>query len=407
MHLATPLLSALAWVAVRAEFDKLDDVVFTPVGYWSSVLASVPVGAVVAGAALFDNAVVLAGAAVLVLGFLGMLLCVRRPWHPFAWLNDHRYMDWDPQKEKEGDDSASDHRSRGTHVLSKLRADREQPGEVEEGSEPPGLHRLAVNAFLDDLHHAYGVSGRRVPWPRRGRRQRPVLIFEADTVDRVTVYFVRLVEDERLRRSYPGPLVLVQVRGRGTPSVIDSPQDPARYRVLPEASGHEPVHLSLHDWSRARQAAGGLGVTRLLRQPVGTLSENDEDLFVPTRVFTVPALTGFWSAGAVGFLVVSYLVVPPLAQRHECVDEGLFVPEGITTVGGWGDRACVGGTYGDFVFDDRLEEISEEIEKQNTQVDESDQAYVTIAYMAEMDTPGDDTYNTAVVQGELLAPPTR
>lgn len=407
MHLATPLLSALAWVAVRAEFDKLDDVVFTPVGYWSSVLASVPVGAVVAGAALFDNAVVLAGAAVLVLGFLGMLLCVRRPWHPFAWSNDHRYMDWDPQKEKEGDDSAGDHRSRGTHVLSKLRADREQPGEVEEGSEPPGLHRLAVNAFLDDLHHAYGVSGRRVPWPRRGRRQRPVLIFEADTVDRVTVYFVRLVEDERLRRSYPGPLVLVQVRGRGTPSVIDSPQDPARYRVLPEASGHEPVHLSLHDWSRARQAAGGLGVTRLLRQPVGTLSENDEDLFVPTRVFTVPALTGFWSAGAVGFLVVSYLVVPPLAQRHECVDEGLFVPEGITTVGGWGDRACVGGTYGDFVFDDRLEEISEEIEKQNTKVDESDQAYVTIAYMAEMDTPGDDTYNTAVVQGELLAPPTR
>lgn len=398
---ASPLLDLLGWLGVRAKFDKLDDAVFTPVGYGSSVLTSVPVGFVVAGAAAFDNAVVLGGAVLLALGFLGLLLCIRRPWLPYAWLNHHRYMDWAPSKDQ---NAADDHRSRGTHVLSRLSTDREREGEIREGSGPPAVHRLAVNAFLDDLHHAYGVSGRRYPWPLRGRDRRPVLVFDADGADRVTAYFVQLIEDERLRRAYPDPLVLVQVRGRGTTSVVEEAPEPARYTTLPEAVGHEPEVPSLRAWVRARQSAGVLGSTRLLRVSAGPFPEEAVgDATAPTRVLTAPALTGLWGAGAGALALVVLVALPPVVQQtFECVDEGLLVPEGITTVADGDSKACVGLTYGDFVFDDRLEEVSQRIERQNTRVDDSGAPYVTIAYLGELDTPGHDTYNMAGVQGELV-----
>ncbi|XKK41232.1 hypothetical protein HFP72_13325 [Nocardiopsis sp. ARC36] len=56
----------------------------------------------------------------------------------------------------------------------------------------------------------------------------------------------------------------------------------------------------------------------------------------------------------------------------------------------------------DFVFHERLEEVTERIRDQNRAVDESGDPYVTIAYMAELEIADPDDPSLSGVQGELL-----
>ncbi|WP_159943531.1 MULTISPECIES: hypothetical protein [unclassified Nocardiopsis] len=60
------------------------------------------------------------------------------------------------------------------------------------------------------------------------------------------------------------------------------------------------------------------------------------------------------------------------------------------------------GPFGDFVFHERLREVTELIHEQNQAVDAGGEPYVTIAYLGELYVPDPDNPSLAGVQGELL-----
>jgi hypothetical protein len=275
------------------------------------------------------------------------------------------------------------------------------------GERPPGIHRLAVNAFLDDLAHTHGGSpGRRPLPPRRGRRQRPVLLVDQARLDRVGRYLVRLIEDERLRRAFPDPLLVVQVRDRGTRPLAEDRVDVSRYPTLPEAENGSRPEEAVARWLRERHAAGVLGRSRLLTQRVPADSSawaGNPDPPERTRVLTAGAITGVAAtvtAGATAVAVLALFVVGPVvAERfNPCASGGVWTPRGIERHG----KDCVGVTFGDFVFHDRLQEVTERIREQNELIDEDDENHVTIAYVAELSVTGDSDLTLAGVQGELL-----
>ena len=379
----------------KVTFGKLDEKVLTPLAFVVSLVVTATPFAVLGLVAQQLNELIglLAGvglsAAYAVVAFFLLL-----PWRPYRWLNRHRYV----AHGAGGDKALPNHRERGIHVLGQLNAPDGGPGRISADTRPPGVHRLAVNAFLDDLHHAYGAAGRR----RRKRRQRPALILEQDRLDPVARYLVLLVEDERLRRGFPDPLLIVQVRDARTPSLVAGAVDTGRYPSLPEGEGATPQAPEVGRWTRARHAAGTLGTDRLVRQEVGPL----QDAWLgrswqpePVWVFTAPVLAGLWTAGSAACValavVMGVVVVPAL---HPCVQRGLVVPVGVDTRNG----ECVGVTFGDFVFHERLEEVTERIRDQNRAVDGSGDPYVTIAYIAELGIANPDDPSLSGAQGELL-----
>lgn len=275
------------------------------------------------------------------------------------------------------------------------------------GERPPGVHRLAVNAFLDDLAHTHGGSpGRRPFSPRRGRRQRPVLLVDQDRLDRVGRYLVRLIEDERLRRAFPDPLLVVQVRDRGTRPLVDDRVDVARYPTLPEAENGSRPEEAVSRWLRERHAAGVLGRSRLLTQRIPADSSawaGNPDPPERARVLTAGAITGVAATATAAVTAVAVLALwvvgPVVAERfNPCASGGVWTPRGIERHG----KDCVGVTFGDFVFHERLREVTERIHEQNELIDEDDENHVTIAYVAELSTTGGSDLSLAGVQGELL-----
>src|SRR5699024_11792087 len=74
----------------------------------------------------------------------------------YRWLAHHRYLFWAPT---ETANLSAGHRSRAAHVLRRLGELSETEGRVGEGEEPPGVHRLVVNALLDEIGRASGREG--------------------------------------------------------------------------------------------------------------------------------------------------------------------------------------------------------------------------------------------------------
>ncbi|RKS05828.1 hypothetical protein DFP74_1440 [Nocardiopsis sp. Huas11] len=402
-------------------------------------------------------------AAVLFVVYCSLAPFLVLPWRSYRWLNRHGYV-----TDKGDADGPTNHRSRGIQVLNLLhlqgdavgycvpdsepagprdasaprrpaaarrpapaapswwsrltgtdrprpapaadrsRADRtraDRPGPGGDRPRPPRVHQLAVNAFLDDLADVYGGTVRRRFAARRKRDQRPVLIVDQHRLDRVGRYLVRLIEDERLRRGLPDPLLIVQVRGAREPSLVDGVADPCRHTSLPGADDApiRPEHVA--QWSYARYTAGLLGRERTLTVPVSGVPGQWERHAGPRSdrwVLTVPALVGAWTGGTVVALapivLLAWTVVPTAVQeRNPCVAEGVLPPRGIVRHG----DDCVGVTDGEFEFHDRLAEVGARVHEQNEAVGD-DAPYVTVAYVGELTALGDDDLALAGVQGELL-----
>lgn len=386
-------------ISDRVTFGRLDEKLLTPLAFLVSIIVTATPFAVLGLAAQQLNELVgVLSGIVLTVAYSVMAFFLLLPWRPYRWLNRHRYVGRDEGRGDEDGSSSANHRERGIHVLNQLNDPTGNTGRISEDTRPPGVHRLAVNAFLDDLDDAYGASRR---W-RRKRHQRPVLVLEQERLDRVARYLVLLIEDERLRRGLPDPLLLVQIRDAARSPLIDGRIDTVRYPSLPEGEGAVPSLPSISRWTRARHAAGVLGIDRLVRQRVAPLPSSWGERSwrpEPVWVFTVPVLSGIWLAGTAGFTalvaILGTLVVPAI---HPCVQQGLIVPSGINTKNG----RCVGVTFGDFVFHERLEEVTERIREQNQAVDDSGAPYVTIAYLAELyiGDPADPSLSGP--QGELL-----
>ncbi|MFJ9555840.1 ABC transporter substrate-binding protein [Nocardiopsis sp. NPDC101807] len=382
-------------VSDRVTFGKLDERLLTPLAFVVSLVVTATPFAVLGLVAQQVNELVglLAGIG-LTASYAVVAFFVLLPWWPYRWLNRHRYV----SPEAGGDEAPPNHRVRGIHVLNQLNDRDAGVGRISADTRPPGVHRLAVNALLDDLHHAYGAAGRH----GRKLRQRPVLLLEQERLDPVARYLVLLIEDERLRRGFPDPLLIVQVRCGSTPPLVRGGVDTDRYPSLPEGEGAAQRAPEVARWTRARHAAGRLGARRLVALDVGPLREGRfDDSWRPEPVWvpTAPVLAARWTAGAAACVALAVLlgtvVVPAL---HPCVQRGLAVPAGIDTRNG----QCAGVSFGDFVFHERLEEVTGRIRDQNRAVDESGDPYVTVAYIAELEIadPADPSLSGA--QGELL-----
>ena len=407
----SPLLQLAARIAVRLRFDRLDDLLLTPSSFILKVVGALPVLVAASTATFVDD--LLAQFAFLVLGtaYAVVLLCVVVPWHPYRWLAHHRYLFWAPT---ETANLSAGHRSRAAHVLRRLGELSETEGRVGEGEEPPGVHRLVVNALLDDLQQAYGDSGGRVRPRLRGRTHRPVLVFKAEGLDRVSAYLVQLIEDERLRRGFPDPLLIVQVRGKQTPSLVREVPDVHRHLKLAESNGKSYWRGAMESWARGRHAAGTLGSRRTVHHRITALPEHwphEEDLPDPYWVRTAAAQTGHRVvSGALVLVLVGGGLQAVALGINSCVQwGGLVPPDGVTEIRTPdGEKACVGLTDGRVVFDERLEAVTKEIARHNAQVDRGEHPYVTVAYLGEMSGAGEEAdedhvdYNLSGVQGELL-----
>ncbi|MDE3720745.1 hypothetical protein PWG71_05050 [Nocardiopsis sp. N85] len=456
---------AAIWVAAlsaKVTFSRLDEKLLTPLSFVVGALAFLGPFALGAFglAALFGSALqgvnnwVTVGAAVLLLiVHISLAPFLFLPWRAYRWLDDHADYEERP---------LGDHRARGVHVLNLLKseagrvgrlyplADRTppRPGPVPSvprrpgllrpllglatgrsadapteppaaataprpesvegpprGYEPlPAVHRLIVNALLDDLADSHGGSARSRS-PRRGRAQRPVLLVDQDRLGRVGRYLVRLIEDERVRRTLPDPLLIVQVRASDGTSLVDPNVNVLRYPSLPgtETDGRQE-ELSL--WLRARHAAGVLGAARTLSVPV---PRPPDDLDGPgpadRTVLTAGALASAWIGGTGAGLSLLLLLLwafgpAVMAPVNPCVQSWVWDPVGIRQDG----RDCYGLTFGDFVFHERLTEVTEHIREQNEAVDKAgrDTTHVTVAYFGALSTTGANDLTLAGVQGELL-----
>ncbi|MEU0491069.1 hypothetical protein ABZ249_17730 [Nocardiopsis sp. NPDC006139] len=456
----------LAGLSTRITFGRLDAVLLTPVSFIMGVLGAFApplLGAFGLATALGGlgpdtlfgqtlqgvNNWIAGSAAVLLLIVYGSLApFLVLPWRAYRWLDEHA-----DYEEKTG---LRGHRDRGIHVLNLLKGEADREGRLHqtEAADPeaapapapaetrlwwelllrlparepqqppaaataphpvspeapreyeplPAVHRLAVNALLDDLAETHGGVHRPLR-PRRGRVLRPVLLIDQDRLDRVGRYLVRLIEDERVRRTLPDPLLIVQVRGPGTASLVSPAVDAARYPSLPGTETtvrQEEVSL----WRRARHAAGVLGVTRTLRLavpgvPADPTAGTPADRTVPTAAALARRWTGGTSLSLVLALSLAWGLGPTaMAPFNPCVQNWLWEPVGIEQDG----KDCYGVTFGGFVFHERLKEVTELIRDQNAAVDAAGRGtpHVTVAYFGALSTTSASDLTLAGVQGELL-----
>ncbi|MEU3306878.1 ABC transporter substrate-binding protein [Nocardiopsis sp. NPDC006832] len=390
-------------ISGKATFGLADEKILTPLAFIVSlVVTATPFAFVGLAAQQLGEIVSLLTGVFLAVVYLLTVFFFFLPWRPYRWLNHHRYV-MDPVEDDsrqaqepapEGQGRVGRHRARGVHLLNELHHPQRNKGRIggadpRKGAHPPGTHRIAVNALLDDLHQVYGANRSR----GRARASRPVLVYDQRGLGRVGRYLIRLIEDERLRRALPDPLLLVQIRDRdGEKPLIGGEIAVARYKNLPEFDGTDSVPKEIRGWHRERHLSGALGARRTLTLHVaGRPPESRERSWrtEPTWVMTRPVKAAAVSTGAVavtGFLVLAGLVlIPEQAQAlHPCIDEGSWVPQGITRVKGKDRKECYGVTFGDFVFDERLREVTELIGDQNDAVDDSGKPYVTIAYVGEL-----------------------
>ncbi|WP_053616637.1 hypothetical protein [Nocardiopsis sp. NRRL B-16309] len=459
-HYSRALHTVAAWIArlsANVSFGRFDERLITPLQFVVNLVAFVAplalgtvsiVNSLNTVAQGVNNIVGAVAAVILLVVYCSLAPFLVLPWRSYRWLNRHGYVT-DSEDADGPETRPTNHRSRGVQVLNLLNlqsateaycaADSEhpvpaatpwwprltgagrprseaavagpRPGRTGTGpqrrSRPAGVHRLAVNAFLDDLAAVYGGTARRRFAPTRGRDLRPVLIVDQSRLGRVGRYLVRLIEDERLRRGLPDPLLIVQVRAEGDRSLVDTVPDPARYGSLPGADDAPARPGSVAGWSYARYSAGILGRTRTLTVPV----RGERDAWgrhasprADRWVLTAPALVGAWTGGTAialaPIVLLAWTVVPTVVQdRNPCVAEGVLPPRGIVRHG----DDCVGITDGDFDFHDRLAEVSDRIHEQNEAIGD-DSPYVTVAYVGELTVPGDGDGDLALagVQGELL-----
>ncbi|WDZ90232.1 ABC transporter substrate-binding protein [Nocardiopsis sp. HUAS JQ3] len=423
---------AFHWVAVKVaglpehvDFDKANNRVAAPVDFWVKFLSALLLvatalwgTAAVANTMLqsINNLVIVGIGLVLAVVYTCLFLFVVLPWHPYHWLNHHRYV-VDTQAARDSKQPvARNHRERGVHVLNLLNRQHltgrlvRDPGaddaEHPRVERPPGIHRLVVNAFLDDLAHTHGGAPGRRPFPlRRGRHQRPVLLVDQYRLDRVGRYLVRLIEDERLRRGFPDPLLVVQVRAHGTRPLVNDGVDASRYPKLPESENGRRPHDAVSRWLRERHASGVLGRSRLLTQriPVAPSDWDSPHAPEPVTVRTAALITRNIAAVTAGLTAAAVLAVwlggPAMAEGYNSCGSGWVVtPPGVERHG----EDCVGVTFGAFVFHERLREVTERIHEQNEQVDEDDGNHVTLAYVAQLSATGNSDLSLSGVQGELL-----
>lgn len=405
-------------ISGKATFGLADEKILTPLAFIVSlVVTATPFAFVGLAAQQLNEIVSLLTGVLLAAVYLLTVFFFFLPWRPYRWLNHHRYvMDLVEDESREAQEPAPDdgqgrvgrHRARGVHLLNELHHPQRNKGRIggadqPKGTRPPGTHRIAVNALLDDLHRIYGANRGR----GRARAYRPVLLYDQQGLGRVGRYLIRLIEDERLRRALPDPLLLVQIRDRdGEGPLVDGGIDVDRHPYLPEFDGTDTVPEQIRGWHRERHLSGALGARRTLTLHVAERPPESRERSwrsEPTWVMTRPVKAAVLSAGGavtVGVLVLAGLVlVPAQAQAlHPCIQEGAWVPPGITKVG----RECVGVTFGDFVFHERLREVTELIEEQNDEVDASDDPYVTVAHIAEQSVTDPEDPSLSGAQGELL-----
>lgn len=416
-------------ISGKATFGLADEKILTPLAFIVSlVVTATPFAFVGLAAQQLGEIVSLLTGVFLAVVYLLTVFFFFLPWRPYRWLNHHRYvMDLVEDESRQAQEPAPDgqgrvgrHRARGVHLLNELHHPHRNKGRIggadqRKGDHPPGTHRIAVNALLDDLHQVYGANRSR----GRARSSRPVLVYDQQGLGRVGRYLIRLIEDERLRRALPDPLLLVQIRDRdGEKPLIGGEIAVARYKNLPEFDGTDTVLKEIRGWHRERHLSGALGARRTLTLHVAERPPESRERSwrtEPTWVMTRPVKAAAVSTGAVavtGFLVLAGLVlIPEQAQAlHPCIDEGAWVPQGITRAEGKNRKECYGVTFGDFVFDERLREVIELIEEQNKAVVASGEPYVTIAYVGELSDARskdssraqNDDSGLAGVQGELL-----
>lgn len=403
------LSAAVAKISRAVTFGKLDEKVLSPLSFLVGAIATItPLAFLGLTAEKVSEAATVLAALGLAAVYTGLALFLFLPWRHFLWLNRHRYQLL-PGEEPAG---LNNHRERGIRVANVLHRGRGLAGTAPGQGQPPGIHRLAVNAFLDDLDRVYG-SGRRGHrlLPRRRRDQRPVLIADQRRIGRVGRYLVRLIEEERLRRRYPDPLLVVLVRPEGEEPLVDARVDADRYPDLPEArlstdAGAAASPGPVREWRRRRHALGALGERRTITCPVPARDPEWEGVDAEVRrvfVWSAPALAAFASGGlaaaAALALLLGWIVVPGYVQnRNPCVEEGVRPPQGITRAGG----ECVGISDGSFPFASRLEAVQERLWEQNEEVVSSGNPYVTVVYVGELSVrEGASEDRLAGVQGEL------
>lgn len=397
---------ASANIAVFGNLSKLDELVLTPASLFVNVsLSLLSIGSLTfltsgltSGISWFNTALTWFVALAVFLGLLIRPPMLHLPWARFQWLNEHRYL---PRTQRDGGRDV-DHRTRGIDVLNLLtKEERGWIGPDGRGPEPPATHRLIVNAFLDDLHQTYGATtARHRHGPRHKRGQRPVLVVDRARADLVTTYLLRLIEDERLRRALPDPLLLVQIRGRDENPLAGNPVDPDRYPLFPEGvNAKTELPRPVSRWRRERHAAGVLGTERLITLCV----YEDSDVRRANRMRPtydwVPDRGSLVRRGVTMVVVgaIAAAIIPALVHRlYPCESQGMFPPPGIVRVG----QECVGVTDGETVFHPRLALVTGLIHEQNSRINDDDE-YVTIVHVAELSTLGSNDLTLAGVQGEL------
>lgn len=423
---AARLSAALAVrLANIGSFSLLDSIFLTPFAFVVTFLLSVgPLTVAHLLITQVDTWVTTAAAALVFLGLVIRPPMLHIPWLRYRWLDRHRYILDDVPEGQGAGHEPTNHRTRGIHVLNLLNQAGHAPGWIEPGDRrrPPNIHRLAVNAFLDDLHETYGSSRLRHQFgPRRKRGQRPVLIVDQARADRATTYLVRLIEDERLRRAFPDPLLVVQVRTADETPLLTGDAEEDRYLVLPEgregrvgkpgetptaAGGPELTPRAIALWRRRRYTSGVLGARRLLPQHVGPDAAQWRDN--PGRppydwVLAPKPLAVVWSF--TGVLVTTFSLVvglgvgPWIVQReNDCVLKGMFPPAGIVRV----NDECVGVTDGETTFHERLKLVTGLIREENEAIKDSED-YVTVVHVGELSRPNTESESLALagVHGEL------
>ncbi|MFE1391917.1 hypothetical protein ACFW3Z_03525 [Nocardiopsis alba] len=419
---ATAVSRWVTRVSEKATFGLLDEKLLTPLSFLVSlIVAATPFAFLGLAAQRINDFVSLASGLLLAVMYLLTVFFFFLPWRSYLWLGDYRStLNEGARKSSDGADTDRlvRPRSLGVHLFNELHHPDRDTGRLGGGGReketlPPPAHRIAVSALLDDLHRLYRASSF---WRVGARDARPVLIYDQRELGPVGRYLVRLIEDERLRRALPDPLLLVQIRDGERPPLVSEGIESARYGHLPEYDGSAKTPREVRAWLRDRHLAGTLGVSRVLTTKVAPLARETRErrwhtppAWVPTRsAWATRALGG--CAAVVALVLFAQEVVNPLQTKMGfCVGEGVTEPRGIFRVdrssGGPGAKECVGVTYGEVRFHGRLDGVIELIREQNEEVDKSGKPYVTIAHMADMSAStkeGKEDYALAGVQGGLF-----
>lgn len=235
-----------------------------------------------------------------------------RIWFPYRWLAEHQYF---PLDDPDGATPSPGPREQTlrliTELNSKSRYGRVPLDRSSSKLSPPVSHRLMVNAFLEDLERTYGSSLWSHRWlPRIRRRHRPVLLLNQARSTPTGRYLVQLIEDERLRRRYPDPLLIVLIRYRNTPPIVASQVDSDRYPESTLTPHLSTISPALDGWLRARHISGTLGTRRLIMIEVSADSIRELlDMVgnvVAVRVYTSDTDTGSRVAEELERMLVSF-----------------------------------------------------------------------------------------------------